>query len=53
MFPVQKQLVLNENLATGDLLQLVERAKIGRLSRAGRADDADHLAFFDGEVDIL
>lgn len=45
--------IVNENLAAGDELELVDRAQKSALSTAGRTDDHDDFAFIDSQRSIL
>ena len=50
---LRQRLALDEDLAGVDGLEAVDGAAERGLARAGRADDHDHLALVDGEVDVL
>ena len=50
---VADQLTVDRQAAGVDLLKVVDAAQEGRLARAGRTEQAHHLAAVDGEVDAL
>ena len=51
--PVAHELAVDGQLAAVDLLQVVDAPQEGALAGAGRADEAQHLAPADGQVDAL
>ena len=49
--PVADQLAVDRQPAGVDLLEVVDAAQEGGLARAGRSEQAQHLAGLDGQID--